>query len=269
MTKHIGIIGCGWLGLPVAENLREAGHTISGTTTSEEKLALLTKKGIQPFKISISEDAIKGPISEFLASISVLVINIPPGLRGKGPKESYVSKIKLLYTALKQSKVTKVVFVSSTSVYGAVEGTVTEQTLPKPNTESGKQLLKCEQLFQNDEQLETTVIRFGGLIGPNRHPVTMLFGKINLSGGSAPVNLIHLNDCVTIIKTIIEEELWNTLLNGVYPAHPTKEAYYTKAALARGLTPPHYRSEPNTSYKLINNCSLFLTKYEFYFTSII
>ena len=264
MTKNIGIIGCGWLGLPLAEELHKTGYRISGTTTSEEKIKVLKTKGIQPFKISISEEGIKGPITEFLNTLSILIINIPPGLRGKGPKESYIEKIKLLYGAIKKSSVKHVIFASSTAVYGEAEGRVTEKTKPSPNTASGVQLLECENLFLNDEQIQTTIIRFGGLIGPKRHPITMLSGRQNLKGGNAPINLIHLDDCIGIIKSLIEHNHWNAILNAVYPQHPTKEEYYTKEALKRGLTPPNYESESNKTYKLITTCSPFLiNNYEF------
>lgn len=258
MSKQIGIIGCGWLGLPLAEELSRAGHQISGTTTSNEKLLLIQEKGIKPYRITISEARITGPIATFLQSLSLLIINIPPGLRGKSPKESYVAKIKLLHYEIKKSAIKKVIFISSTSVYGAIEGTVTEETLPKPTTESGKELLQCEDLFISDLDLSTTIIRFGGLIGPDRHPITQLSGKFNLKGGNVPINLIHQRDCIGIIKKVIENELWGEILNAVYPHHPTKEHYYTQEALKRGLEPPRY--EPNTqkSFKRITSCSPFL-----------
>ena len=49
--------------------------------------------------------------------------------------------MKLLHVVIAHSTVQKVVFVSSTSVYGDLEGIVTEETEPKPSTESGKQLI--------------------------------------------------------------------------------------------------------------------------------
>jgi nucleoside-diphosphate-sugar epimerase len=268
LNKKIGIIGCGWLGLPLAENLISEGYFINGTTTSEEKMALLQKKGINPFHISLSENGIHGSIQEFLNDVTILIINIPPKLRGKGPKESYISKIKLLHTAIKKSEVTNIIFASSTAVYGDAEGIVTEKSTTKPNTDSGIQLLQCEDLFKNDPDLQTTIIRFGGLIGPNRHPITMLSGKENLKGGNAPVNLIHLNDCLGIIKTILKHNYWNEVLNAVYPAHPTKKEYYTKQALERGLTPPIYQLENTKEYKLINSCKNFLIKNYTFFTTI-
>ena len=257
MVNKIGIIGCGWLGLPLAESLVNGGFEVRGTTTSRNKMAVLEEKGIQPFQISISEKEINGDIHAFLSSIEVLIINIPPKLRGKGPKESYIDKIKLLYLAIKKSDVKNIIFASSTAVYGDAKGIVTEETKPLPTTASGIQLLQCENLLKNDNELNTIIIRFGGLIGPDRHPVTMLSGRQNLSNGDAPINLIHLDDCIGIIKTIIEHKHFNDVLNAVYPEHPTKKEYYTQAAIKRGLEPPTYHST-GKNLKLIQFCKIFL-----------
>ena len=205
MNKVIGVIGCGWLGLPLALRLKEQGYTVKGTTTSGDKMDALSKSGIQPYLIQISETDIEGDIADFFKDTDILVINIPPGLRGKGPKENYVRKIELLTKEIELSTVSKVLFVSSTSVYGDHQGEVDEETQPVPTSESGKQLLKTEKLIRDNIHFESTIIRFAGLIGPDRHPVTMLSGRTNLSGGKAPINLIHLDDCLGIITSIIQK----------------------------------------------------------------
>jgi nucleoside-diphosphate-sugar epimerase len=268
LNKSVGVIGCGWLGFPLAKNLVRQGYSVKGTTTSEDKLDDLKKAGIVPYQVSLSEEKILGPVSDFLENLHILIINVPPGLRGSGPKESYVKKMELLHKAIEQSPIEKVIFVSSTSVYGDIKGEVNEETTPKPVTESGKQLLACERLFKEDENLQCTIIRFGGLIGPDRHPVTMLSGKENLKGGNAPVNLIHLNDCINLISAIIKNEQWNQIINGVYPDHPLKKDYYTEEAKKRGLASPHYKDNEGESEKKINTCKLFLIKNKVFFTPI-
>lgn len=268
MTKSIGIIGCGWLGFPLAKHLIAEGFSVKGTTTSEDKMEVLRKVQISPYQISLLHDKIEGPIFEFLANLSILVINVPPSLRGKGPKESYIRKMELLHEEIKKTSIEKVIFVSSTSVYGDVSGIVTEETEPKPTTESGRQLLECENLFRNTENLKTTIIRFGGLIGPDRHPVTMLSGRENLKGGNAPVNLIHLNDCINLIASIIKNGQWNKVFNGVYPEHPTKKEYYTNEASKRGIMPPKYVPFEEKIYKEIQSCRYFLVKNNIFLTSI-
>ena len=263
MNKVIGIIGCGWLGLPLAISFVEDGYAVHGSTTSKEKVAHLTKKGISPFMISLSEDGIKGDISGFLSHVDVLIINVPPKLRGKGTKENYVKKMLLLHQEINKATIDNVIFISSTSVYGDIEGEVTEETTPQPSTESGKQLVASEDIFKNDPTLKCTIIRFGGLIGPKRHPVTMLSGRQGLSNGNAPINLIHLNECINIIQTTIYNSWWNEIFNGVYPYHPSKEKYYTQKAFEFGIQVPDYKIDSKIGKIVRSQALLNVKKYHF------
>lgn len=268
MNNTIGIIGCGWLGLPLAKSLIAEGYSIFGTTTSKDKLRLLKKEGIHAFQIELSESEVKGPIQDFLKSCETLIVNVPPKMRESGPQTSYVEKMQQLLKQLQNSTIAHVVFVSSTSVYSDAQGTVTEETIPKPSSESGKQLLECEQLFANTTEFKSTIVRFGGLIGPDRHPITVLSGKQNLKNGDAPVNLIHLNDCIVIVKEIIKQQQWGKTFNAVHPAHPTKRDYYTQKAIEKNVEPPNYTASLPKTYKIIKFCSNFLIKMSANFTSL-
>lgn len=261
-------MGCGWLGLPLAKSLIADGYTVNGSTTSEEKIPTLAQAGIRAFHISITESEVKGDIDAFLKSCEVLIINVPPGLRGAGTKASYVKKMRSLISAIEKTSVEKVVFVSSTSVYGDGQGEVSEEIIPIPTTESGKQLVESELLFKNSTKFKTTILRFGGLIGPDRHPVTMLSGRENLTNGDAPVNLIHLNDCMLVIKAIIEQELWGETLNAVHPSHPPKQEYYREKALQKGIAPPKYPKSTLKTHKIIKSSKSFLIKLYPEFTSL-
>ena len=42
----ISILGCGWLGFPLAKSLVEKGFSVKGSTTSENKLSILSTAGI-------------------------------------------------------------------------------------------------------------------------------------------------------------------------------------------------------------------------------
>ncbi|MGB6150839.1 MAG: NAD(P)H-binding protein [Pricia sp.] len=264
-TNTIAVMGCGWLGLPLAKTLMADGYRIHGSTTSKEKLMLLEDAGIHPFKISLTEDAIIGDIEDFLAKADTLIINVPPKLRGEN-NENYVKKMQLLHGAVQASKVKRIIFVSSTAVYGDIEGEVTEATAPQPATESGRQLLISEAIFRGDPSLKTTIIRFGGLTGPERHPVTMLSGRKNLSNGNFPINLIHLNDCIKIISEILKNSWWGETLNGVYPYHPTKQEYYTSKAIGKGLQVPDYDAPSVKKGKTVSSYILTTLK-NFEFTT--
>lgn len=137
-----------------------------------------------------------------------------------------------------------------------------------PVTESGKQLVEAENIFLNDKSLQTTILRFGGLIGPNRHPITMLSGKKGLSNGNEPVNLIHLNDCIHLIKTVLENNWWNQIFNGVYPDHPLKSDYYSHMADKNMLPRPQYLQHKSIKSRKIILSRNFLNKDVPFYTGI-
>lgn len=249
MTK-ISILGCGWLGLPLAKAMLQNSFSVNGSTTSTEKLPLLNEAGITPFLIALAEKETTGNLSEFLADSEILIIDVPPKLRGS-ETENFVSKIRNIIPFIEKSVVQKVLFISSTSVYNDDDTFVTEETIPKPTTESGKQLLETEQLLQSNINFQTTIVRFGGLIGEDRHPIKFLAGRDNLDNPNAPINLIHQEDCIGIILKIIATNCWKQTFNAVSPYHPTRENYYTQKAVDLNLALPKFTSESNSKGKII------------------
>jgi len=239
LKPHIGILGCGWLGFPLAQRFISMDYRVSGTTTTKANLDILGNEGINPHYVELYSDGVKGTLIDFLKDIDILIIDVPP--KRKVSEQDYFSKMTQLYEAIKIMHLKKIIFVSSTSVYGELEGEVTENSTPKPGSNSAEKLLAAEKLFMSDKDLNVTVVRFGGLIGPDRHPVTYLSGQHELTNGDDVVNLIQLEDCLLILTSIISKKWWGKLMNGVYPDHPTKRAYYTKEATKRGLPAPDYR----------------------------
>lgn len=250
--NKISILGCGWLGLPLAEKLLSKGYIVKGSTTSESKISVLKNKGITPFLLTVSEKSLEGNWIDFLNSSEVLIVDIPPKINSN-VAGNFVKKIEQLIPLIENSGVKKVLFVSSTSVYADDEVTVTENTIPHPATESGKQLLAVEKLLQRNLKFETTVVRFGGLIGPERHPIKHLAGRENIENPNAPINLIHLDDCIGIILKIITTDTWNELFNGVAPWHPTRLEYYHKKATEMNLAIPKFVIGGSSGGKIISS----------------
>ncbi len=267
MTQ-ISILGCGWLGLPLAKALLENGFSVKGSTTSNEKLSVLENLGIQPYLIALSEDKATGNLAEFLENSKILIIDIPPKLRGS-QTENFVSKIKNLIPFIEKSTVENVLFISSTSVYGEDNLVVTEETKLNPDTESGRQLVKSEQLLQSNSNFRTTVLRFGGLIGEDRHPIKFLAGRTNIENPNAPINLIHQEDCIGIILEILrpfgklktgsaqnDKLEWNQTFNAVTPFHPTRKEYYTQKAVEFNLALPGFNVENSSFGKTISSSKI-------------
>ena len=262
MTK-ISILGCGWLGLPLAKALIENGFSVKGSTTSTDKLTALENAGITPFLIEIGENGINGDVDQFLDQSQVLIINIPPKLRGNST-ENFVSKIETFLPFIEKSGIKKVLFVSSTSVYSDEDKVVTEETIPNPDTESGNQLLVCEKLLYENSHFETTILRFGGLIGEDRHPIHYLAGRTNIENPESPINLIHQEDCIGIILKIINRNFWGETLNAVAPFHPSREEYYSQKAKEYNLERPIFtHSKPSIGKTILSDKLESVLKYQF------
>jgi len=257
--KQISILGCGWLGFPLAKDLIKNGYLVNGSTTSESKISILENAEINPFLVTLESESVSESINDFLDKSEILIIDIPPKLRGSNSdsgnssRKIFVEKIKTLIPSIEKSIVKKVLFISSTAVYGNENDLITEDTIPNPETESGKQLLLAEAVLQKNKNFETTILRFGGLIGQERHPVKFLAGKENLENPDAPVNLIHQIDCIKIITEIIDQSKWNEVFNAVAPFHPTREDYYTQKAIEQKLVLPSFSSEKSNIKKVISN----------------
>lgn len=257
--KKISILGIGWLGFPLAKKLIEIGYEVKGSTTSENKLDLLEANNIQPFQIELSEKEIKGNIEAFLNDSEFLIIDIPPKLRSN-PTENFVEKIKFLASYIEKSTVKNVLFVSSTSVYADVFpiAEIDENTIPNPDSESGKQLLKTEEFLLSNGNFQTIILRFGGLIGEDRHPIKFLAGKTNVENPEAPINLIHQIDCIGIICEMLNQvglgkSISNKVFNAVAPQHPTRKGYYTEKANENNLAIPEFDDSKKSIGKLITS----------------
>lgn len=237
----IAILGCGWLGMELGKRLRKENHEVRGSVTSMEKMTEVRSAGVVPYSIKVFEKGIQGDIRSFLSGSNLLIINIPPGLR-KNPEINFVKKIKNLIPYIEKAHIPKLIFTSSTSVYEDTEAfPVYDENANNDNSNNiAVQLRNAELLLLNNENFNASVIRFGGLIGENRHPIKYLSGRTGIKNPDAPVNLVHQEDCIEAILKLMQKEKDNSVWNVVYPEHPTKKEYYTKIAAERQLTVPEF-----------------------------
>ncbi len=101
LKEKISVIGCGWLGFPLAEYLVREEFIVKGSTTSNDKLELLKKHQIEGYLVNLNETEISGDYSDFLADSKTLIVNIPPGLR-KNPNKNHVTEIRHLVSAIEE-----------------------------------------------------------------------------------------------------------------------------------------------------------------------
>jgi len=250
-NNTISILGCGWFGLALAKKLISLNYQVKGSTTSSEKLALLQAENIQPFLVNFTADEIVADPAFFEAD--TLFICIPPK-RNSAELQDYPQKINsILAAARDQSK--HIVLISSTSVYADENKVINENSEAHPDTDSGRVVLAAEILFKELFPENCTVIRFAGLIGPDRNPGRFFAGKSNVPNGLAPVNLIHQTDAVGIAVKLLEKQAFGKTYNACSPNHPAKMDFYTNAAKTTGLVEPDFIAEKK-DWKIVESLNV-------------
>lgn len=262
-NKKISILGCGWYGLALAKKLNSLAYDIKGSTTSVARLADLKAVGITPYLVNIEEE--RNQHDEEFFDCDILFIAIPP--KNKSTQEiDYSVKIETIANLSEKFGVKQIVFISSSGVYQDDNFIVDETVIPRPNTNSGVTLLNAENILKSNSAFTTTIIRFTGLIGPGRNLGKYFAGKTNIPNGLAPINLIHLTDCLGLSLAIIQQKAFGKIYHGVSPSHLTKQEFYTKACIASGLERPIFLNEL-LSWKQIESKNVpEVLAYEYVFT---
>lgn len=244
MTR-ISVLGGGWLGQPLALALVQAGYLVQVSTASAERYAALVQAfGVEAVhRVKVFPDCLEGTWCSFLDA-DVLIINIPP-LKGNPIQEQFAA----LLERVQASAVKRVLLVSSTGVYAATQDYATEA---EGLLNTDHKLYRSEQFWQTSS-IPTTVVRLAGLIGGQRHPGRFFQRRGTIPHPDAPVNLIHRDDAVALIQTIVEQEAWGAVYNGCADTHPIKGLFYPKAAKALGLPIPSLEAGGVGAHKIVSN----------------
>ena len=247
MKQEISILGCGWLGMALAYELKNKGYNVKGSATSNNNFDKLKAKLVTPFIIDIKHR--ENDISGFLLA-HILIISIT---------SKSIDDFKNLIAKIENSKVRKVIFISSTSVYHNTNEVVTEESSTKKSA-----LTEIEHLFRNNDIFQSTIIRFGGLFGYNRQPGNFIKSGKKMENPEGYINLIHRDDCIQIIEQIIVRNAWNKVLNACTDSHPTRRDFYSKEAEKLGKPQVIFNEKSDNNYKIINSQKLKdLLDYEF------
>ena len=258
---NIAILGAGWLGSVLAEKCIENNHNVIISTTSREKQSLFVKKGLKSMLIEVTEEKITGDYS-FFNCIELLIITIPPMLR-KNRNIKYVEMMERVIEKIVDFKIKKVIYTSSTSVYGFQKENITEKSETNPISDAAKKILMCEKKLLENPSFESCIIRLGGLIGPDRHPIYSLSRKQNLPNPKSPINLIHQIDAVGITLCLSENWNGNEIFNAVAKYHPSRKDYYVSISKIAKLAPPKFEKKGKIRGEISSSKLLKLTNYQF------
>jgi nucleoside-diphosphate-sugar epimerase len=223
MSFQTLIIGCGYIGLPLALRFAEAGHEISAWVHSEAGAESLDVHHFHRVIVgSIADSNVWAAVSEDYD----LVIHCASSGRGgeAAYEEVFLQGARLM--GERQPRARKI-FVSSASVYGQTQGeVVTEESPAEPLTATGRVLRAAEKVALGSG---ATVVRSTGIYGPNRGVLFEKFrrGEAVIEGdGLRWINQIHQRDLVAALMHLVAAGVPGEIYNATDDTPVTYRDYY-------------------------------------------
>lgn len=269
--KRISILGCGWLGFPLAQRLLtdDISSQVKGSTTSADKIEKFKASGIDGFLFRLDPE-ISGNEAEIKSffDCDTLIISIPPKL-SKNEADFHPRQIQSVIDHIKNSPVKEILYISSTSIYPDLNRIVVESDVISPDQSPSPAMVEAENLLINlRSERSVSILRHGGLLGYNRIPGKYVKGQKDMTTGSIPVNYIHPDDSVGIIISILQKGVVNETFNIVAPLHPTRKEIYIKSCAQFGWEAPTFAEQNiQPDFKIISAEKLnSFYEYEFKFS---
>jgi len=202
------IAGCGYVGIPLGNQLSRAGHQVFGLRRSAAASAELALAGINPVRGDLSAPA----TLKTLPAPFDWVINCAAS--GGGSAEDYqrlyVEGNANLAARLSSSPPSRFIYTSSTGVYGQDDGsTVDETSATEPATAAGRVLVEAERSLRELHRRTgwpVVVLRLAGIYGPGRGYWLKQFVSGNAriqDGGQRVLNMIHRDDVVRAVLCVL------------------------------------------------------------------
>ncbi|TVS13474.1 MAG: SDR family oxidoreductase [Wenzhouxiangella sp.] len=196
--KQLLIAGCGDLGQRLARRLDDSLWTTHGLRRNPGQLE-------NPVR-AIGGDLLDPASLEVVAGQwDAIIYQATPGQRS--PEDYRRSYVDGLVNLLQQASADRLIFVSSSAVYGQDQGQWVDETSPtEPDSFAGQILLEAEAAARRHNGI---VVRFSGIYGPGRDYLIR-----SLSSGQARcrpdppqwTNRIHAEDCAGVLSHVLELE---------------------------------------------------------------
>jgi nucleoside-diphosphate-sugar epimerase len=189
------VAGCGDLGTAVGLRFAAAGHDVVGMRRRAELL---------PAPLVPLVGDLGGGLPPLPADVEVVVLSAAAGGRSEDAyRQVYLDGSRRVLEALDAAGASprRVLFVSSTAVYGDADGGFVDEATPTaPGTATGAVLVAAEAAVA-DGPFPATAVRLAGIYGPGRTRLIDLVraGDARLPRRPSPTNRIHRDDAAAAI----------------------------------------------------------------------
>ncbi|MGN6578452.1 MAG: SDR family oxidoreductase [Bordetella sp.] len=201
MKKRILLVGAGDVGLRAARELLAQGDEVWALRRHP---AAIEHERLHWLAADLGEP---GTLRNLPAGVTHVAWAAAPDARNpQAYARVFTEGIKHVFGALDCGALQRVVFVSSSAVYGECAGAwVNEDTPPAPPGQNGRILLEAEQWLR-DQGLPSVALRLAGIYGPGR---TQLLDRLRAGQAHAPIdpphwaNRVHVEDAASALVHLL------------------------------------------------------------------
>ena len=260
MNPEVLIIGCGFLGEATAELFSSHGSRVLGLVRSQESWNRINGRPYDSALCDVTDDASVEALNPRLHGIPLAIYAVSSG---GGTHEEYASLYRDGLRRIRECwQPRKIIFVSSTSVYGQNDASWVTETSPAiPDRETGRRLLEAEEIAL---AAGGSVARLTGIYGPGRSMLLRRFlaGEAVLEeGGHRWLNQIHRDDAAVALLRLSDPLLPPGIFNVTDNSPSTqRELYGWMAEFLDRPLPPEGPADQNRkrgySSRRISNAKL-------------
>ena len=202
-AERVVILGCGYIGIELGRQLTAAGHEVVGVRRSDEGCAAIEDAGFAAHQADLTEpdDRAGLPDADWLVFAAS-----SGGRNAEAAREIYVDALDGIIEAYGERASTpdRLVYTSSTGVYGDHDGEWVDESTPlEPTTDKTEVLVEAERVTLDESQsygIDGTVARFSGLYGPDRY---RLHRYIEGPVTEGYLNMVHRADAAGAVAYLL------------------------------------------------------------------
>lgn len=195
------VIGCGDLGGAVARQCAAAGWDVTGV-----RRRAIALPGVSMLSADVVDARSLRPLSALQPAFVLLALT-PGAFDDERYRRVYVDGLANCLAALDRSRLQRVFWVSSTSVFHQDNGEWVDEDSPaQPTGFSGRRLLEAEALLAA-AALPHTIVRLGGIYGPGRDRLLRQLRDDGVRSPTQPVrisNRVHRDDAIGMLRFLLE-----------------------------------------------------------------
>lgn len=244
--KTISILGTGWLGYALANKLKNDFNVKVSIRTNEKKEEYINE-GLDPYLLN--EENLDS-LDELL-ECDYLFINFPPS-----KSNNYLEFLNNIYSHKNISKIKKLIFISSTSIYPN-EQTIFNEDFEIRNPISQK-VYDAEVLIKNSTDV---IFRCSGLMGSNRIAGKYFAGKA-LDSEDVKVNYVHRDDVISATIFAIKNDI-KGIFNLCASSHPSRKEVYLLNAKKYNFEKPIFENKKEYKNRIIDGSKIEKLGFEY------